>query len=575
MTDRGARYEKAPVALLKTPTGIAGFDDVTGGGLPKGRTTLLVGDAGTGKTLFALQSLVNGARFHDESSIFVTFEESPERLRANAAAFGWDIEALEKDKLFLLDARVSPTTVKIGQFDLTGMLKALAAKVAEMGATRIVFNALDELLFLLNDPMAERREVYRLHEWLVESNLTCLMTVKPKNVDTLDSEHGFMPFMVDCVVGLHHSLAGRVALRHLRVTKYRGSGFADSEFPLVFGARGMEVGDLGTNTADFPALVERISTGIPRLDSMLEGGYLRGSSVLVTGSPGTAKSMLAGAFADAACRRDERALYVCFDEGINEMLRNAASIGIDLESHVKSGRLLMCMASSETKSAEEHVLQMKEWIESHNPRVVVVDPISAIHIGGGETAAMVALRRLVRLAKSRGITLYCASLLAGLEARAEASPIQISTIADTWIHLSYVVYGGERNRCLTIVKARGTGHSNQVRELTLDRGGIHVTDVYVAGGEVLTGTARWERERANRLSEEQQELETERRQRRLAAEREELRARMEAIAQEVAARDEEMSRLRDEQESRVRHAAERATEMLKRRRGDLAPEVQE
>lgn len=274
----------------KIPTGIEGFDEITGGGLPRNRTTLVLGQSGTGKTVFALQTLVNGARRWGEPGIFVAFEESSRHIIANARSFGWDLEALEREKLFFLDARMPPDIIQAGAFDLLGMLASLSAKAQEMGARRIVFDAVDVLLSLLNDPIAERQELYRLHDWLRESGLTGIVTLGTVGNDTRsESLRAHVTFMSDCVVLLDRRVADRVSLRTLRIAKYRGSGFAENEFPVVIGPKGIDVASFGITTSalDYPVSTQRVSTGLEQLDGMLRGGYLRGTSVLVTGAPGT------------------------------------------------------------------------------------------------------------------------------------------------------------------------------------------------------------------------------------------------------------------------------------------------
>ncbi|MFL5616265.1 MAG: circadian clock protein KaiC [Gemmatimonadaceae bacterium] len=480
--------------IRKAASGITGFDEITSGGLPAGRTTLVVGGPGAGKTVFAVQTLVHAASALGQPGIFVAFEENSRQIVANAATFGWDLPALEAQHLFFLDARLAPTTVQAGDFDISGILAGLEAKAKEMGARRIVFDGIDVLLTLLDDASKERREIYRLQEWLQASGLTAVITAKASEGDRVSTErYAFMQFMVDAVVSLHHRMFERVSLRGLRVTKYRGSGFAEGEFPMIISPTGIEVATFGTTDLDFDVSTERVSSGVPRLDTMLDGGYYRGSGVLISGAPGVAKTTLAGAFADAACERGERVLYVSFDEAASQIVRNLRSVSIDLEPHVKSGLLEMFSTRTETRSSEDHLINLKQRISSFKPQNLVVDPLSALGKSGGHIAAVHASLRLLDYARSLGVTTVCTSLVAD-EASVETTTTQMSTIADTWIHLAYLVHGGERNRTLTIVKSRGMRHSNQVRELLLSHDGITLADVYTAGGNVLVGTARWHSE---------------------------------------------------------------------------------
>jgi circadian clock protein KaiC len=533
--DRPKNIEK-PMGLLKVPTGITEFDEITGGGLPRGRTCLVVGGPGSGKTVFALQTLVNGARLWAEPGIFVAFEENSRTITANAASFGWDLPALQEEKLFFLDARLSQETVSAGRFDLAGMLAGLQAKATAMGARRIVFDSMDVLLALLNDPVLERQEIYRVHDWLAESGLTGIVTIRGEGPDPLlTARYGFVQFMADCVVHLSHRVEERISMRTLRVVKYRGTGFSENEFPLVIGKTGIGVGVTHAPQATYEAPTERVSTGIPRLDTMLRGGWYRGSSALISGAPGTAKSTLCGAFVEAACQRGERALYVSFDEGASELVRNLASVHIHLEPYVESGLLRIHSARAMGVSAEEHLITLRSLIDEQQPQCLAIDPLSAMVKAGSGLAAQTMAERLLGLTKAAGITLICTSLLQEGLPEAEGTPLQISTVADTWIHLSFQVNAGERNRALTIVKSRGTGHSNQVRELILSDEGVTLTDVYTAGGEVLMGTLRWEKEEEGRIEKLRVQAEQARRAKELELAQVQAQARIEAIQHELEA----------------------------------------
>lgn len=523
----------------KAPTGIAGLDEITGGGLPRGRTTLLLGGSGSGKTILALQFLVNGVQ-RDEAGIFVAFEETPARIAGNAATFGWNLPELEQQgKLYFMDAQPAADLVQSGTFDLSGMLAALGAKTEELGAKRIVLDALDIVLALLPDAAAQRREIYRLHAWLLEHEMTAIVTLKADS-DTGGSlsEFGFMQFMVDCAVILNHTVVLGVSQRNLRVQKYRGSSFDENESPFLIGKGGFEVAvtrTLGRGQAE--ATNERVSSGVDRLDTMLGGGYYRDASVLITGFPGTAKTTLSGAFAEAACARGERTMFVSFDSDSNEVIRNLGSVGIQLDRFVEDGTLNMVSARTITGSAETYLVRIKSLAREHEARCVVVDPISTLSKSGNELTAHSVAERLIDWSKAEGITLVCTSLLDEMSGQSEAgSPLQISTLADTWIHLNYLVQAGERNRGMSIIKSRGTAHSNQVRELILSDAGITVTDTYTAGGEVLMGTMRWEKESAERHANEVAAVSAKLRSVKLDAEQAELEARVKLLQVELAAK---------------------------------------
>lgn len=490
-------------SLKKLPTGIAGFDGITGGGLPRKRTSLVIGGPGTGKTIFALQMLVNGAR-QGEAGIFVAFEENSQQIIENAASFGWNLaELINQGLIFIMDAHLSADDITGGKFDLIGLLAVLQTKTEALGARRIVFDSLDVLLTLLNDPLAARQEIYRLHTWLAQKGPTGLITLRSEGSDPLLSKHyGFMQFMADCVIMLDHHLVDHFSLREMIIVKYRGSGFAENAFPLSIGSQGMEIISFGQETPTHEVSYERTSSGIERLDAMLNGGFFCGSSILITGAPGTTKSTLAAAFAEAACRRGEKTLYVSFDEGSNEIIRNMTSVNIQLRPHVESGILKIYSVRTEAKSSQEHLVMIKALALEMKARYLVIDPVSAMAKAGGRMPALAMAKELLRTSKAEGITLLLTSLMEVGDPLKENTEIQVSSIADTWIHVSFLPQSGERNRALTIVKSRGTGHSHQVRELILTDQGVTLQDVYTSKGEVLMGTMRWQKEQEEAFEKE-------------------------------------------------------------------------
>ena len=482
--------------FLKSLTGIQGFDEISLGGLPRNRTTLVMGGPGTGKSVFALQSLVGAAGKHKQPGIFVAFEENIEAIFANAAAFDWGLPALARKRLFFMNAQLSPSFVSSGDFDLGGMLAMLEAKQIEIGAKWVVFDGIDVLLSLLRTPRAKMREIYRLRDWLTRRELTSIITSKIEGVGdgTDTANYGFMQFMVDCVVRFDRRMEQGIPVRRLEISKYRGSNFAPGEFPLSFGPHGMEVASPGPTDVPQQASTERVSTGFPGLDEMLGGGLFRGSSTLITGAPGTSKTTLAGLFTESACQRGERTLFVSFDEGGERVRRNLKSVGILLDAHMKSGLLQMYSGRTDVVNPEEHLIRIAAVIAEHKPRCIVIDPLSAIARTGALSSARAIGNRLIYKLRDHHITAVITALVEGDDPAAEATELQISTIADSWIQLSYLVCGGERNRALTIVKSRGTRHSNQVRELVLSDKGLALSEVYSSGGEVLMGTLRWEKE---------------------------------------------------------------------------------
>jgi circadian clock protein KaiC len=567
--------ETATEMLIKAPTGIRGFDGLSGGGLPQGRTTLLGGNAGSGKTVFALQTLMNGAREYGEPGIFVAFEENSRRIMANAEKFGWRLPTLHPDKLFFLDAQPSYDMICSGQFDLGGMLAILDAKVAELGAKRIVLDAIDVVLVLMRDATQMRREIYRLHDWLLRRGLTALITAKVHSHELDDGTPkvlDFMQFMVDCSVILGHDLVDGTSQRNMRIIKYRGSAFEENAVPYLIGFEGIDVACSPNLDVVSPATHERVSSGIDRLDTMLGGGYFRGASILLTGAPGTAKTTLCGTFVEAAYRRQERSLFVSFDSRTDELIRNMSSVGIHLAEAVDSGLLHMTSARGTSGSAEIHLMQITTLAQAHKARCVVIDPLSALSKSGNRATSHSVAERLVDWAKAEGMTLMCTSLLDRTIPDTDGTPLQISTIADTWIHLSYVVQAGERNRGISIVKSRGTGHSNQVRELLLGSSGVTLTDVYTAGGEVLMGAQRWVRERAERLANAERTAAAFQRRMALESQAADLEARLKALQREIAANSREREILSDAETERTTDLTRAEVELRALRVGD-APRV--
>jgi circadian clock protein KaiC len=554
----------------KIATGIQGFDELSHGGLPRNRISLLKGGPGSGKTVFALQSLVNAASQREEPGIFVAFEERPQQIIANAAGFNWDLPALLKRKLFFMDANLSPDVVQSGEFDLRGMLAMLKAKKEEIGARWIVFDGIDVLLTLLQNPKSEVREIYRIRDWLAENEVdAAIITAKIDDRGPGIADYGFLQFMVDCVIGFESRLESGVALHRIQVTKYRGSAFARGEYPVSFGPGGMEIAGPEPTEIQQVASRERVSAGFERLDTMLGGGLFRGSSTLITGVPGTSKTTLSGKFAEAACRRGERTLFVSFDEGAERIVRNLTSVGIQLKPYLKSGVLRMYSGRTESIAAEDHLVKLKALISEHRPRCMVIDPLSAIAKAGGLSAARSVANRFIYTAKDQKITVVVTSINEGDEPETEATDLQISTIADTWIHLSYLIRGGERNRALTIIKSRGTAHSNQVRELILSDAGPVLADVYTAGGEVLMGTLRWEKEDEERAKTIQRRSEFDQKRVSLELAEEDTRARIKVLEHDLERQRVDLATYFSDDQARTVSSTDREKSLRRIRSADV------
>jgi circadian clock protein KaiC len=562
--------------VTKVITGIEGFDEISGGGLPRGRLTAIIGAAGAGKTVFALQTLVNRLADLDEPCIFVTFEEPIDRIRSNVASFDWRADALDESRFFFIDARIPENAVVTGAFDLEGLLAGLTALKDEIGARNIVFDGIDMLLSSLQDERLERQELLRLDSWIRRSNISAIVTVKTFGAGDRDQIRAdFLQYMTDCLIILAETVTATGSSRAIRIAKYRGSGFAANPVPVVIGPSGIDVIAFKGARIAYPMFSDRVSSGVGRLDALLNGGYLRGSSTLISGSPGTSKTSLGASFAVASCARGDRALLISFDESVAQIVANMTSIGIDLAPHVDTGLLTIASFLSGGRSPEEHFIKIRNLMKAQKPDCLIIDPVSALPKADYPFSAMIC-ENLLDAAKSLGITVLCTSLLDQAVGDAELSESQISTIADTWIHVSYVARDGERNRALTIIKSRGTGHSNQVRELVLGASGIDLVDVYVAEGEVLMGSARAQKEaEAERLhvlgdiAAERQRLDLER-------ELAEAHARVQAATLELSWKQREADLVSVAEKSRVEVGRVSAIERLGlRRSGDdsLIPDL--
>lgn len=530
-------------SLRKLATGFPGFDEMTGGGLPLGRITVISGGPGSGKTLFSIQTMVHTVSTSKCSGIYASFEEQPDNLVANVAGFGWDMDRLLNRKLWLVDGRPRPDALQSGKYDIGGLLAGLEAMALKRDATFLVLDGIDGLLAML-DGSDQRRELARLHAWIESLKLTTCVTLKtPGTLDASGTFENIASYLADCVIVLERSTVSGVSSRNLQISKYRGSTHRQNPVPYVIGRHGIEIQSVAPRSEGVPIFTDRLSTGVAGLDQMLDGGHLRGSTTLLSGSPGTSKTTLAAKFVEAACARGEQSLYVCFDEAPEEIVRNLTSVGIDLASHLSSGRLEMAGFVAKSSSADQLASSVLDAIERASPKVLVLDPVSAFTLGGNEDLAQNAVRMIVQHCKRAGITMLLTSLLDNNASNLELSKAHVSTMCDNWIHLSYVARCGERNRALTIIKARGTGHSNQVRELLLSNEGITLREVYTEEGEVLMGAMRWQREEHGRRERRQNAVDRARRQRVVAMEVDELAARLRQVDEELNARRSELDEL--------------------------------
>jgi circadian clock protein KaiC len=479
---------KAPAKSLgKCPTGIKGLDEITGGGLPLGRPTLVCGGTGCGKTLLAMEFLVRGALEFDEPGVFMSFEEKSGELVQNFASLGFDLEDLEaRSKLAIDYVHIERAEIEeSGEYDLEGLFIRLGFAIDSIGAKRVALDTIEVLFSGFSNENILRAELRRLFRFLKEKGVTAVVTGE-QGERTL-TRFGLEEYVADCVIFLNHLLAEQVATRRLRIVKYRGSAHGTNEYPFMIDDQGFSVLPISSIGLDHAASSERVSTGIPRLDTMLGGkGYFRGSSVLVSGTAGVGKSSMAAHFVDAACRRGERCLYFAFEESRNQIIRNMRSIGIDLEQWADLGLLEFRNSRPTLYGLEMHLVTMHKAIEAFRPDIVVVDPISNLVAAASDLEVKSMLSRLIDYLKMKGITAFCSDLTA-VGGSLERTDVGISSLMDTWLLLQVIEGSGERNRGLYVLKSRGMAHSNQVREYRLTDQGAQILDVYVGSGGVLTG----------------------------------------------------------------------------------------
>jgi len=476
--------------LPKCPTGIQGLDEITDGGFPRGRPTLVCGFAGCGKTLLATEFLVRGAVLFDEPGVLMCFEETQAELEANVASLGFNLAGLIRRKKLLVDhVRVERSEIQeTGEYDLEGLFVRLNHAIDSIGAKRVVLDTIEGLFAALPNEAALRAELRRLFRWLKDKGVTAVITAE-RGRDQM-TRKGLEEYVSDCVILLDHRVYERIATRHLRVVKYRGSLHRTNEFPFLIGDNGISVLPITSLGLNHAVSRERVSSGIPRLDAMLGGqGFFRGSSILLTGTPGTGKTSVAAYFAQAAARRGERALFFAFEESPNQIIRNMHSIGLRLEPWVKRGVLRFHAARPTLYGLEMHLATMFKEIVTFKPAVVIIDPMTSLLAAGSESETRAMVTRLIDSLKARQIT----SLFTSLTHEGSAlqhNEIAISSLMDAWMLLQNIERDGERNRGLYMLKSRGMAHSNQIREFVISQRGIDLVDAYIGPGGMLVGAAR-------------------------------------------------------------------------------------
>ena len=555
--------------LAKAPTGIQGLDEITGGGLPKGRPTLVCGSAGCGKTLLAMEFLVRGALEFDEPGVFMAFEETAKDLTQNVASLGFDLDGLIANNKLVLDfVYIERSEIEeTGEYDLEGLFIRLGQSIDSIGAKRVVLDTIESLFAGLPNPLILRAELRRLFRWLKEKGVTAVITGE-RGEETL-TRQGLEEYVSDCVIVLDHRVSDQSSSRRLRVVKYRGSTHGTNEYPFLIDEDGISVLPVTSLGLQHDATTDRIPTGIARLDAMLGGkGFFRGSSVLVSGTAGTGKSSISAHFVDAACRRGERALYFAFEESPSQIIRNMRSIGIDLEQWVNSGMLRFQATRPAFAGLEMQLTMIHKATVNFNPQVVVVDPVNGFIIGSNVTEVKSMLTRLADFLKTKKISSMFTQLIASGVTQG-ADDMAVSSMIDTWLLLRDIEIGGERNRGLYIIKSRGMAHSNQVRECLLTDHGVELCEVYVGAGGVLTGSARLAQEAQELALKLTRKQEIERRQIELESQRRALDAQISALRAEFDVREAEAMKIIEQEQAQAKQLVQERVEMGVSRKADL------
>ena len=527
-------------ALAKSPTGIRGLDEITLGGLPRGRPTLVCGRAGCGKTLFAVEFLVHGAIDYDDPGVFIAFEETEEDLTKNVASLGYDLADLSRRKKLTIDyIRVERSEIEeTGEYDLEGLFVRLGHAIDSIGAKRVVLDTIEAIFSGFQNTNILRAELRRLFRWLKDKGVTAVITAEQG--DGTLTRHGLEEYVSDCVILLDHRVRDQISTRRLRVVKYRGSSHGTNEYPFLIDEQGISVLPITSLGLEHKAASERVSTGIESLDQMLGGkGYYRGTSILISGTAGTGKTSIAAHFVDAACRRGERCIYFSSEESPAQVTRNLRSIGLDLEPWMKKGLLHFDATRPNFHGLEMHLLRVQKLIDQIKPSITVFDPLSGYLTLGDSLEVKSMLTRLLDSLKGRQITSIFNTLLEGDHSELQ-SELGVSSLMDTWILLRNIEHNGERNRGLYILKARGIAHSNQIREFVFTDRGIELKDVYAGAEGVLTGSARAAQEAREKAAAQLRREAIERKKRELERKRQALdsqivalRAQFETEAEEI------------------------------------------
>jgi len=562
---------KAPQMVLeKSPTGIRGFDEITNGGVPKGRSALMVGAAGSGKTVFGMEFLVRGALQYGEPGVFMSFEENETDLARNFSSIGFDLNNLIARKLLFIDyVYIERREIQeTGEFDLDGIFVRLSSAIDAIGARRVVLDTLEALFSGISQEAILRAELRRLFRWLKEKGVTVVITAE-RGANTL-TRYGLEEYVADCVILLDTQMIDQIATRRMRIIKYRGSKHGTNEYPFLIDEDGITVMPITSMGLLHKASSERISSGIERLDTMMTRGFYRGSSILVSGTPGTGKTTMAAHFADATARHGERCLYFAFEESPDQIIRNMKSIGLNLAQWVEKGLLRFHASRPSLYGLEMHLVTMYKLIEDFKPGVVIVDPISNLITVGSISETKSMLTRLIDHIKSKQITAFVTSLTT-MGDKLEATEVGVSSLMDTWILLRDIESAGERNRGLYILKSRGMAHSNQIREFLFTKNGIQLIDVYVGPAGVLTGSARLTQETQEKAQALSRQQEIERNQREIESKQQIMESQISTIRSQFEADKENLEIASNQQKAAGQILAVGRQDIARQRKADKEP----
>ncbi|MGN6533086.1 MAG: circadian clock protein KaiC [Ginsengibacter sp.] len=549
--------------MRKTPTGINGLDEITEGGLPKGRPTLICGDAGSGKTLFSIEFIVKGATDYNEPGIFVAFEEKSEELAVNVASLGFDLNKLIAEKKIKIDhVQIDRSEIEeTGEYDLDGLFIRLDYAIDSIGAKRVVLDTIENLFSGLSNHAILRSELRRLFSWLKDKGVTAIVT--GERGEGKLTRHGLEEYVSDCVILLDHRIENQISTRRLRIVKYRGSVHGTNEYPFLIDKDGISVLPVTSLQLSNAVSSERVSSGIPSLDQMLGGkGFFKGSSILVSGTAGSGKTSIAAHFANGFCNRKERCLFFAFEESPEQIMRNMKSINLDLEKHLKKGLLKFYASRPTTYGLEMHLVVIYKLIKQFKPKAVVLDPITNLATIGDASQVKSILIRLIDFLQREQITAMFTALT--FNNSVQSPDEDVSSLVDTWLSVNDIELNGERNRAIYIMKSRGMKNSNQVREFLITDTGIEIVNVVLGANGVLTGSAR-EQYNVEKNKEELQKNALNHKNKQIESKKLILNAKIAKLQSEFELAKEELNRIYIEDELRKEVAQNNRSQVIRMR----------